>query len=69
MPHEIRAWHCKMEDEAAFFRALADGKISKGLVEINWGVINRIAQAEKGQIMIPGIKAVEELVIVSGGGR
>lgn len=60
-------WVAELTDIKALCRAVADGKAPASLVSLNQSEANRVAKSLKGSVRIPGIRVIEEKIVVRSG--
>lgn len=56
-------WSAKIVDKMALVRAVADGKASPELLDVNMATANRLAAALKETLAIPGLRSVSDRVV------
>ena len=57
-------WKAEVVDKLTFIKAVATGTQPLDWLEIEIGAISKVMQATKGQMQIPGIRAVRKTVVI-----
>jgi hypothetical protein len=62
-------WKAEVFDLVLLVNAVVDGKVPIGYVEANQSALNMVAQASKGSMNIPGVRAIKHVSAVQRGGK
>ena len=65
--HTVTTWHAEVTDMMALVKAVVENNVGVGCLQPDMKILNEVARELKGEMAIPGVRAVSETAVAARG--